>query len=110
MSAAQTGENVGIRKNVGASRESGIALTRPERGNSNIESGKAGRACSINREAGSAPLEKVVETTGAKGSHTTRDEVGVNVLGGVDLTPIIRCLAIESTDAIVLRRWRTSRN
>src|SRR5437660_12826637 len=110
MSAAQTGENVGIRKNVGTSRESSIAFTRPERGNGNIESSKAGRACSINRKAGSAPLEEVVQTAGAKSSHTTRDKVRVNVLGGVDFTPIIRRLTIESTNAVVLSRWRTSRD
>src|SRR5579859_161936 len=65
MSAAQTRENVGIRKHVGTSSESGIAFTRSERGNGNVESSKAGRACSINREAGSAPLEEVVETARA---------------------------------------------
>src|SRR5580698_1893134 len=109
MSTAQTRENVGIRKHVGTSSESSIALTRSERGNGNIESSKAGRACSINREAGSTPLEEVVETAGAKGSHATRYEVCVDILGSVDLTPIVGRLTIESANAVVFSRWCASR-
>src|SRR6266536_4078445 len=49
----------------------------------------------------------IVDTTWSERSDTSRDEVRIDILGGIDLSPIIRCLTIKGSDTIKFGRARS---
>jgi hypothetical protein len=110
LTLGKTGENVRVGKDVQTTGTSSVTVTGPQRSAGKLDSGKRRRASSVDRVRRTAELEVVVDATGSESTYTTSDEVGVDVLGSVDLTPIIRGLTVEGTDAVELGRGSTVRD
>ncbi|TLS28740.1 hypothetical protein PpBr36_01862 [Pyricularia pennisetigena] len=100
LSTTQTRKNIGVGHAGQTTHDCGVTVACPQRRAGNVHGSGTGRAGSVHVQTGAAESQVVVDPTRAKGSDTSRDEVCVNLLGGVDFTPVIRCLAVEGTDAV----------
>jgi len=107
LTLGQTRENVWVGQDVETTSTGSVTVTSPERVACNVDGSERRRAGSVNREGWTAELEVVVDATWSEGTYTTGDEVRVDVLGGVDLTPVIGGLTVESTDTVQLGGWST---
>jgi hypothetical protein len=110
LTLGKTRENVRVGQNVQTTSTSGVALTSPQRSAGKLDGSQRRRTSGVDRERRTTELEVVVDATRRESTHATSDEVGVNVLGGVDLTPIIRGLTVEGTDAVKLGGGGTVRD
>ncbi|KAG9966746.1 polyketide synthase, partial [Aureobasidium melanogenum] len=102
LTLGKTRENVRVGKDVQTTSTGSVAVTGPQRSAGKLDGSQRRRTSSIDRERRTTELEVVVDATGCESTHTTSNEVGVNVLGSVDLTPIVRGLTVEGTNAVKL--------
>ncbi|TLD09339.1 uncharacterized protein PgNI_07639 [Pyricularia grisea] len=106
LSTTQTRENIGVGHAGQTTDDSSVTVTCPQGGAGNVHCSGTGRAGSVNVQRRTAEAEVVVDPARAESSDTSCDEVGVDLLGSVDLTPVIRCLAVEGTNAVQPGRGR----
>jgi len=107
LTLGQTRENIGVGHDVETTTDGSVNITSPEGSAGKLDSGHGRRTGGIHREGRTAELEVVVDTTGSESTHTTSDEVGVDVLSSVNLTPIVGSLTVESTNTVKLGRGST---
>ncbi len=105
LASAETRENVRVCHAGEAADHGRVTVPCPERRASNLHSCRAGGTGRVDVEAWSTEAEVVIDAARAEGAHASRDEIGVHLLGRVDLAPVIRGLAIKGTDAIKPGRW-----
>ena len=102
LTLGKTRENVRVGQDVETTGASSVAVTSPQGSAGELDGSERRRAGGVDGVRRARELEVVVDATRSEGTHTTGDVVGVDVLGGVDLTPIVGSLTVEGTNTVKL--------